>query len=826
MQSRKKLHLICNAHLDPIWQWEWEEGAAETLSTFRISEKFCRDFKGFIFNHNEAILYRWVQEYEPELFERIKERVKDGSWHIMCGWHLQPDCNMPSGEGLVRQIKYGRDWFFEHFGVNPTTAIGFDAFGHSRGMVQVLKKSGYDSYLFRRPTADFLDLEQKIFKWVGYDGSEILAYRSPNYNTKLGYAYKRIENTALEMTDDVDLVLWGVGNHGGGPSKIDLEKIEEICKEFKERGIDIVHSTPEAYFAEIKDKSDSLPSFSGELNLWAPGCYTSMAKLKKKYRLLESELFKTEKMLTAAEMQGLITWPEKELDEVYYDLLTVQFHDTLPGTVIQPAEDTTIRMLDHGLENLSRIRARAFYALSHGQKPAKSDEIPILIYNPYPYELEGDFSCEMSLWDQNWEEEFSIPCVVQNGNNIPSQFEKENSSIPLDWRKNVVFHAKLLPMQMNRFDCRFDKVSKKPEPICNMQDENYFYLNNSNVSAKISKKTGYLESYIVDGEEIIGSQDFALHIVDDSCDPWAMYVTSFPDRIDIFKLLSPAEASKFSGIKKVLPAVRCIESGEVRTTIEAILGYGNSRAVIQYSLSNFSDEIKVNIRIQWAENQKMVKLGIPTNIDGAQCVAQVMYGEENYTIESRENVMQKYVAMKNEETMLSVLSNSTYGFSFEDNKLFLSLLRSPSYCAHPIHDREILEQNRFNVHMDQGERIFELALIGGKTEVIQENTPRQAMHFNEKPMALSFYPTNDECHLGCPLTILGDKVEVNALKKSDDKVGYIIRMFNPFNRCAEVKVVSELFNIKENINFTPYEIKTFRISDSKLTENDLMEKSI
>ena len=93
MQNRKKLHLICNAHIDPIWQWEWEEGAAETLSTFRISEKFCRDFNSFIFNHNEAILYQWVQEYEPELFERIQERVKDGSWHIMCGWHLQPDCS-------------------------------------------------------------------------------------------------------------------------------------------------------------------------------------------------------------------------------------------------------------------------------------------------------------------------------------------------------------------------------------------------------------------------------------------------------------------------------------------------------------------------------------------------------------------------------------------------------------------------------------------------------------------------------------------------------------------------------------------------------------
>ena len=111
---KKDLHLICNAHLDPVWQWEWEEGAAETLSTFRVAAKFCREFDGFIFCHNEAILYQWVEEYEPALFEEIRTLVKLGKWHIMGGWHLQPDCNMPSGEGFVRNILSGRKYFWEN----------------------------------------------------------------------------------------------------------------------------------------------------------------------------------------------------------------------------------------------------------------------------------------------------------------------------------------------------------------------------------------------------------------------------------------------------------------------------------------------------------------------------------------------------------------------------------------------------------------------------------------------------------------------------------------------------------------------------------------
>lgn len=147
----KRIHLICNAHIDPTWQWEWEEGAAEALSTFRSAADFCEDFEDFVFNHNEVSLYRWILEYEPELFERIKEQITKKKWHVMGGWYLQPDCNMPSGESFVRQMLVGRHYFKDNFGAYPTTAINFDPFGHTRGLVQIMKKAGFDSYIFCRP---------------------------------------------------------------------------------------------------------------------------------------------------------------------------------------------------------------------------------------------------------------------------------------------------------------------------------------------------------------------------------------------------------------------------------------------------------------------------------------------------------------------------------------------------------------------------------------------------------------------------------------------------------------------------------------------------
>ncbi|RKY10140.1 MAG: hypothetical protein DRP65_07045 [Planctomycetota bacterium] len=240
--------MICNAHLDPVWLWEWEEGAATAISTFRTTAELAENDKAFIFNHNEVTLYKWVQEYEPSLFKKIQKLVKQDKWHIMGGWYLQPDCNMPSGESFVRQILLGNNYFKKHFGVKPKTAINFDPFGHTRGLVQILAKSGYDSYLFGRPTEEWLDLKSHKFIWVGLDGSETMATRFLGwYNTSLGEAAEQIQERIEQNSEhDMFAMLWGVGNHGGGPSKKDLRDVNKLIEKTTDRRI--IHSTPENYF--------------------------------------------------------------------------------------------------------------------------------------------------------------------------------------------------------------------------------------------------------------------------------------------------------------------------------------------------------------------------------------------------------------------------------------------------------------------------------------------------------------------------------------------------------------------------------------------------
>ena len=821
----KKLHILCNAHLDPVWQWEWEEGAAETLSTFRIAADFCDEYDNFVFCHNEALLYKWIEEYDMPLFERIVELVKKGKWHIMGGWHLQPDCNMPSGEAFVRQILSGRKYFLEKFGVVPKVAVNLDPFGHTRGLVQIMKKSGYEGYLFMRPDSGdkFIKLPQNEFKWVGYDGSEVTAVRiHGGYNSGKGHAAEKIRAYMDNCKeDDFWLCLWGIGNHGGGPSKKDLDDIEVLTKEMAEKGNEIIHSTPEMYFEEVNAKRE-LPLYDKSLNPWSPGCYTSQVRVKQKYRQSENMYFMTEMMASHASLAGLMEYPEKEFAEALYDIITVQFHDMLPGSSIQPAEEMCLRMLDHALEILSRVRARAFFALASGQEKAPSDKIPVFAYNPYPYPISGDFVSEFMLWDQHWEKDFLSPVVYDSkGNILPSQCEKENSTLPLEWRKRVTFNATLQPMTLSRFECAFESIPEKPVPFLENNDT-HFIFDRKNLHVEINKKTGLVDYYGKDGVNYVKPGAFALEVFDDNYDPWYMETTNWLTKVDEFKLLSPEDTQILCHTNDPLAGVHVIESGKVRTVVEACFGYNSSRAIVRYSLSE-AYGLKIDVRIVWDEKQKLIKLNVPAAFENTECIGEHAYGREVLMKDLTENISQKYTVICNSNKAIMVADNGIYGSSFDNanDSLKITLMRSPSYTAHPLPGRITMPQNRYMPYIEQGERDFSFCLEIGDRKTVLDEAPRKALQFNMAPMVLSFYPTGIGEKPASPMKLSDGVITVNTFKKAENGEGYIVRLFNPTEDNQTCTL--ELCGAKADISFGKFEIKTYRFADGKLTESNLME---
>lgn len=826
-----KIHLLCNAHIDPVWQWEWEEGAAAAISTFRVAARFCEEYEGFVFNHNEAILYKWVEEYEPALFEKIRKLVREGRWHIIGGWYLQPDCNMPSGESFVRQILYGKRYFKEKFDAEPATAVNFDSFGHTRGLVQIMKKAGYDSYVFLRPDSGQLPLPAEDFVWVGFDGSRLQGHRLyESYNTLLGKARDKVENWIRENGNKpVGLVAWGVGNHGGGPSRIDLDSLKDMMEE--DTGVEILHSTPEKYFYDLKAGNTAAPAeYDKSLNPMNIGCYTSQIRIKQKHRLLENEAYMVEKMLSSAALQGCLDYPASELHEALCDLMTSEFHDILPGSSVQSVEETSLRLIDHGLEIISRLKARAFFALSAGQEAARDGEIPILVYNPHPFKVKGVFECEFMLEDQNWKEEFSMPVVYRDGRIIPSQPEKENSNLNLDWRKRVVFSAELEPSQMNRFDCRIKVLPQKPQPSLK-EEKGKITFRTEEMEAVINCETGLLDQYKVHGVDFLKQGAFLPLVMEDDDDPWGMRVEGFRDAAGEFKLMSREEGTDFSGIKdRLLDSVRVIEDGAVRSVVEAVFNYGKSFLCILYKLPKRGTEFQVQLRVSWNEKSKMLKLSVPTTLDKAIYMGQAAYGVEQLAGDGTETVSQKWAAVVSEASGLAFtcINEGTYGSDFKGGEMRISLLRSPGYCGHPILDRPILAQDRFSPRIDQGERLYNFYFNGGKAEERLNAADREATVHNEKPYALSFFPSGEGQKPACLIELSDQVVQLAAFKKAEGSEDYVIRLFSPSEAVRETVVGIPFLNIKQKVRFGSFELKTLRLDVKQgiFVETDLMERPV
>lgn len=830
-ELKKDLFLICNAHLDPVWLWEWEEGAAAAISTFRTAADLCEQFDGFVFNHNEVILYRWVEQLEPDLFARIQRLVREGRWHIMGGWYLQPDGNMPSGESFVRQILLGRRYFAEKFGARPTAAINFDPFGHTRGLVQIMARSGYDGYVFCRPDQGNCPLPDGPFQWEGFDGSRVLAVRPWGwYLSALGKAREKVENYLNYSPDeDPGILLWGVGDHGGGPSRLDLQLLADLLPESAGRLIH--HGTPEAYFAAVRAGSKAggqdLPVVSKGLNPWGIGCYTSMSQIKLKHRLLENELYLTEKMLAATWAQGVLPYPQADLQEAMQDLATAEFHDILPGSSIQPVEDMAVRLMDHGLEILSRLKGRAFFALASGQPAAQEGEIPILVYNPHPYPVSAAVECEFQLADQNWGEDFTIARAYLSGQPLPTQMEQELSSLNLDWRKRVVFQAELAPGQMSRFDCRLERVPARPRPVQTGGDAIHF--KNGQMEVEINRRTGWIDAYRLDGKDYLKPGAARMLVIDDAPDPWGMTVTSFRRRRGSFHLMSPQKSARFAGLKvPELAPVRIIEDGAVRTVVEALFQYHHSFLCLRYKLPKQGGELEIEARVHWNEKDRMLKMSLPGLDPRSRLLGQVAYGFEELVDNGNEAVAQKWVILATETGGLSVINDRTYGSDFKAGELRLTLLRSPGYAAHPILDRPILPEDRYSPRQDQGERIFHFWLQGGELEERLARVDREALAHNEKPVALSFFPSGKGQSLQ-PLVRLNDPiVQVTAIKKAEDREALIIRLFEPRGQARAITLELPFAGARTEISLKGFEVRTLRydLSSGQFEEVNLVEETL
>ena len=276
------VHMIGNAHLDPVWLRDWRAGLDAAIATWRSAAYLLDAFPEFVFTRGESWIHEQIERVDPPLFERIKRFVEANRWQLVNGWYVQPDCNFPTAEAFLKQIEIGQAYFRQHFGRTATVGYNVDSFGHAAILPNLLASTGYDSYVFMRPMANECELAANLFRWQSPAGGEVLAYRIPvGYTTRVDDLREHIEQTLADRPSEVDHVMcfFGVGNHGGGPTRKQIEFIIENRNGFE--NAELVFSHPRAFFDAILADKDKLPVVEGELQYNAIGFYSGLRSFKR-----------------------------------------------------------------------------------------------------------------------------------------------------------------------------------------------------------------------------------------------------------------------------------------------------------------------------------------------------------------------------------------------------------------------------------------------------------------------------------------------------------------------------------------------------------------
>ena len=349
------------------------------------------------------------------------------------------------------------------------------------------------------------------------------------------------------------------------------------------------------------------------------------------------------------------------------------------------------------------------------------------------------------------------------------------------------------------------------------------------MQVRISKTTGLIDSVVVNGKSYLTEGALSIDVFADDEDPWTMNSLSWSERIGCFTLLSPEEGTRFSGLDNTIPSVRIVEDGAVRTVVEAVFGYDTSKAVVRYKLSKTQHAIDVNVRIDNSCKKKFYKLAIPCLHSPDAIVSDVAFGEEPTKARWRENVQQRYIRAeqgKDRELDINIYNRGNYGYSVDEQTVLVSLMRAPAYLAHPLGPLKPLPQDRYSPYIEQGERLFDLRLTFGREET---SNAVAAQTYNESPMVLSFFPAGADDRTAAPALVKleGDTVVMSALKKSDTVEGaWVVRLFNPTPDAATCRLISAPMGVDAVVTFSKYEIKAFLLSDGKLVETDLLERSV
>jgi alpha-mannosidase len=811
--SGAKIDLAGNSHIDAAWLWPRSETIDVVHRTFTTALQLMNEYPDYTFTQSAAQYSAWMADKYPELNDQIRQRVKEGRWEIVGGMWVEPDLNLPDGESLVRQLLVGQRYFQKEYGVQARIGWNPDSFGYNWQLPQIYKRSGLDYFVTQKMHwNDTNQLPFRLFWWQSPDGSKVLTYFPTDYvhtnvnPTRISADFAESAERNPGTTEMLDL--YGIGDHGGGPTRDILDQADHWIAAGKQPDSAVPsmrYGTAQKYFSDVEKNLSpdspvwnydriakgytAPPAASGAMGVptWKDelyfeyhrGVFTTQAQHKQSNRRSEVATLDAEKFASMSWLLGFSQppnllpeqhYPAAELTEDWKKITFNQFHDLAAGSGIAVIYRDAQQDYSEVLSSDHEITNSALDTLGAVADTRVKDGVPILVFNSSP-------------WPRS--EVVRIPVTLPETTSHIQIFDSRNKEIstrstfidPITKHDAVIARIEDVPaMGYRLIHAGPAKNNREDRTDLKIEDSaagDAIILRNSKLKLSVDTKTGCITSLVLLATN-------AEMIAPNGCGNQLQAFADNPKEYDAWNV-DPGTLDKPPTIIPV-NEVRRLDSGPVRASIYVTRTWQSSKFAQTISLDTQADNVSIDNDIDWHETHVLLKAAFPLAATSAKATYEIPYGSIERTTQ-RTNSWEKakfevpalrWADLGDEHQGVSILNDSKYGYDAAGNVLRLTLLRSPTWP---------------DADADRGHQHFTYAIYPHAGSWKQALTVRRGYELNDPLQAEQVFP-----HTGILpsehsfASVDNPNVTLTAIKKAEDSDALVFRMYEWAGTPTDVKL--------------------------------------
>jgi alpha-mannosidase len=776
-------HLTGNSHIDAAWLWPWTETVDVVRRTFSTALQLMNEYPDYTYTQSAAQYNDWVATKYPQINDEIKQRIREGRWEVVGGMWVEPDLNLPDGESTVRSLLIGKRWYQKNYGVDVNIGWNPDSFGYNWQLPQIYKKSGVDYFVTQKMAwNDTNPLPFKLFWWESPDGSKVLTYFPHDYSNdnlnpvRLSADLATARKDAPGMTEMMDL--YGVGDHGGGPTRTSLDEGEYWMHSTDSAVPKMRFGTAKTYFSTIeKELVPSSPSWdyrtiaqgyhapdappSGEIAIptWKDelyleyhrGVYTTQAAQKRNMRESSEWALNAEKYASLAWLDGS-AYPGDELTDAWKKITFNDFHDLAAGSGIGVIYKEAQDDYDQVRWATDEISSRSLHTIAEHIDTKAAGAVPVLLFNPLAWQRSGPVAVDVQMPASA--ENISI--LDPKGRVLPSEILSSDA-------KTNTFH--LLVEAKDVPSLGYEVVHAVPEKRAFASDLHVTgtTLENAALKVVVDPKTGCITSLY---DKKSGFETLAAG----ACGNELQAFKDTPKDYDAWNI-DPGTLDHPPTDLTQAESVQVIDKGPMRGIIRVTRHWQSSTFVQDIVLYEGSDQAEVVNDIDWHETHVLLKAAFPLAASSPFATYEIPYGTierpttRNNSFEKArfEVPAQRWADEGDGKHGFSLINDSKFGYDGVDNLLRLTLLRSPTW-PDPVADR--------------GHQHFSYALYPHSGDWKQALTVRHGFEYNYHLKAVQV-----EAHSGeLPtehsfVSAEPEDVVLTAMKKAEDSNALLFHLY-------------------------------------------------